>query len=363
MEGNSKLTVEVNKIPIKINPRYEELSYDPTKIYFKTIRASIRDYGQHYKIIINEKGEILDGHKRFKVCKDLGITPKTEIKSFDTPEQEEVFVIDCNLSRSHHPTYERVVLCEQLYPIIKKDAEQRQRAGKKLTFTQNCVKVNPHYHQTDSILARKAGISANTYRKYRTVINSDDVYLKDKVKSGKISISAAYNIIKKYSQKIEQSKIPKIQHTVIVANPTWINKEGSYIRGGDYPQIIKSCSDENSVFVLCVSNKHMPDAFELIRNSGFKYHHTYTQNKKFIIVAKRGNITLSDLELDTREIHEAVESAFPSQKYVELWADKEYSDKWTVWDETVTVSVPENIPECRRPMQSTMEYHCGDLWG
>jgi hypothetical protein len=364
---SNEYQVEIKEIPIKINPQYEKYSYDPALIHFHTIRDSIRDNGQYNKITINEKGIILDGHKRFKVCKELDISPQTKIKSFDTVEQEEEFVIDCNLARTHYTTYEKVESCEKLLPIIKKQAEQRQRLGKKLTFTQNYVKVNAHQYETDSILSRKAGISASTYRKYRAIINSDDGQLKDDVKSGKISVSTACNILKKYSQKIEPSKILKNEYgNVIVANPKWTNSVHSSINASDYPHIIKSCSHENAILVLGVSNKHMQFAFNLIQGSGFEYHRTHTEcnkkSSKFIIVAKRGNITIPDLEFSSdKKIHEVIENAFPSQKYVELWTDKSYSDKWSIWDETVTVSIPENIPEHRRPMQTTIAEHFGDL--
>ena len=343
---------------LKINPRYVKYSHDPACIHYQIIKDSIRDNGQYTKIILNEKGEILDGHKRCRSCEALGIVPQTEIKSFDTVEQEEEFVIECNLARTHYTTYERVELCEKLLPVIKELAEQRQKAGKKLTFTQDYVKVDAHQNATDSILARKAGISASTYRKYRTVINSDDGHLKDDLKSGKISITKACKILKKYSRKITPNKILEIKHTVIVANPKWENIEDSSINASHYLHIIQSCSDENAVLVLCVSNKHIPDAIDLVRNSGFKYQRLHAeQNKKFIIVAKRGNVTLHDLEFSSDKIHETIENAFPSQKYVELWAAKPYSDKWAAWDEIVTTSVPENIPEWKRPMQSKLAEH------
>ena len=352
----------VKKILIKINPRYERYSYDPTRIHFHIIKDSIRDNGQYNKIIINKIGEILDGHKRYKGCKELNIAPQTEIKLFDTPEQEEELVIECNLARTHYTVYEKVETCERLLPLIKKQAEERQKLGKKLTFTQNYVKVNPHHNETDYLLAQKAGTSASTYRKYREIINSKDGQLKDDVKSGKISVTKACKILKKYSQKITSCKILKTEYDVILTNPTWMNKEGSSISSNTYPHIIKSCSDENAVLVLCVSNKHIPDAIDLIRDSGFEYQRLHTENKKFIIVAKRGKITLPDLEFNSdKKIHEIIENAFPSQKYVELWADKKYSDEWTIWNETETVSVPESIPKWKRPMQTTIAEHFEDF--
>ena len=105
----------------------------------------------------------------------------------------------------------------------------------------------------------------------------------------------------------------------------------------------------------------MQFAFNLIQDSCFEYYRTYAEYNKFIIVAKRGNITLPDLEFSSdKRIHEIIENAFPSQKYVELWTSKSYSDEWTAWNETETVSVPENIPEYRRSMQTTIAEHYED---
>ena len=362
-ERSTDLSDLEKEISIKTNPRYEKLSHDPALIHFNLILASMRENGQYNKIILNEKGEILDGHKRFKVCTYLELVPQTEIKSFDTIEDEEEFVIDCNLARTHYTTYEKVELCEQLLPVIKKQAEEKQKLGKKLTFTQDYVKGDAHQNETDSLLARKAGICASTYRKYRTIINSDDGRLKYDLRNKKISVTKACKILKQYSQKNEPCKILKIEHDVIVANPKWAKREDSSINTSHYPHIIQSCSNENAVLVLCVLNKHMQLAFNLIQDSDFEYYRTYTEynkkSSKFVIVAKRGNVTLPDLEFSSdKKIHEIIENAFPSQKYVELWTDKKYSDKWTTWDETV--SVPQDIPESRRAMQRTL-IECEDF--
>ena len=116
------------------------------------------------------------------------------------------------------------------------------------------------------------------------------------------------------------------------------------------------------VSILCVNNKHIPDAIDLVRNSDFIYQSLHTiHDTKFIIVAKRGKITLPDLKFDSKqEICEVIENAFPSQKYVGLWT-KQYSDKWDVWDDTRTESIPENIPEWRRLSQSKLAEHHEDF--
>jgi hypothetical protein len=68
-----------------INPEYARLV--PPSPY-EAIKQSIEQFGQHVPIIINEKGEILDGHTRFKACNELGIKPQTMMREFQDPLEE-----------------------------------------------------------------------------------------------------------------------------------------------------------------------------------------------------------------------------------------------------------------------------------
>ena len=46
------------------------------------LKDSIKKDGLHYPIVVNSKGEILDGHHRYRICKELDIPIKSEIKIF-----------------------------------------------------------------------------------------------------------------------------------------------------------------------------------------------------------------------------------------------------------------------------------------
>ena len=59
---------------IKINPEYSKLVNPLSKSEYDILKNSIKEDGLHYPIVINPKGEILDGHHRYKICKELDIT-------------------------------------------------------------------------------------------------------------------------------------------------------------------------------------------------------------------------------------------------------------------------------------------------
>ncbi|HSF51251.1 MAG TPA: ParB N-terminal domain-containing protein, partial [Nitrososphaeraceae archaeon] len=65
---------------IKINPEYVKLINPLTKLEYDVLKNSISNKGLHLPIIINQDNVILDGHNRLKICQELGIDPKFEVK-------------------------------------------------------------------------------------------------------------------------------------------------------------------------------------------------------------------------------------------------------------------------------------------
>jgi ParB-like chromosome segregation protein Spo0J len=91
MSPESSSSININ---IKINPEYSKLVYPLSNAEYQVLKNSIREDGLHYPIIINPKGEILDGHHRYKICKEIDIPIKYKIKSFNNTIEEKRFVID-----------------------------------------------------------------------------------------------------------------------------------------------------------------------------------------------------------------------------------------------------------------------------
>ena len=76
-------------------------------------------------IFITEYGVILDGHHRYKICLELGIEPKFEIKRFDNKLDEIEFVIDINLTRRQLTPFQRVELAFELEKVESEKAKLR----------------------------------------------------------------------------------------------------------------------------------------------------------------------------------------------------------------------------------------------
>ena len=105
---------------IKINLEYSKLINPLSKLEYQVLKNSISNKGLHLPIIVNQDNVILDGHNRLKICEELGIEPKFEVKEFQDPLQEKEFVIEINLKRRHLNTFQIAELNTKCRRFIKK---------------------------------------------------------------------------------------------------------------------------------------------------------------------------------------------------------------------------------------------------
>jgi tetratricopeptide (TPR) repeat protein len=79
---------------LKNNNEYSQMLYPLPRGKYEELKQSIKDHGQEEDIVINEKGEIIDGHHRYHCCLELGITPKFGVTyDFENREHEKAFIL------------------------------------------------------------------------------------------------------------------------------------------------------------------------------------------------------------------------------------------------------------------------------
>ena len=121
------MSITSNSTIIKINPEYSKLVNLLSNTEYESLKNSIKEDGLYYPIVINSKGEILDGHNRYKICKELEIIPiKYEIKSFNNTIEEKRFVIDINLKRRQLNDFQKAELAYKLEDLYKEQSMLRQ---------------------------------------------------------------------------------------------------------------------------------------------------------------------------------------------------------------------------------------------
>ena len=77
---------------VHINKEYANLVPSMTEEVFESLMSSIRESGQHEPITINNKGEVLDGHNRLRVCEKLRYNPDNQ-PSQPSPTKSNIYRI------------------------------------------------------------------------------------------------------------------------------------------------------------------------------------------------------------------------------------------------------------------------------
>jgi len=130
MESNlTSTTLDSQEQILTVNPEYEALLPKLSQEEYEALKTSIKNEGLHFPITINKDRVILDGHNRFKICQELQIAIKFEVKEFTNPLLEKKFVIEANLRRRHLTKFQRAEMGMPLLEIEKELAKQRQLKG------------------------------------------------------------------------------------------------------------------------------------------------------------------------------------------------------------------------------------------
>jgi hypothetical protein len=83
----------------------------------------------HVPVIVNKQGIVLDGHHRFRACKELGIPLHSHTEEFKDSLDEKEFLIEVNLRRHQLNEFQRVEIGYSLENIEKDRAKSRMSLG------------------------------------------------------------------------------------------------------------------------------------------------------------------------------------------------------------------------------------------
>ena len=262
----------MTELTIYINPEYEALLPKLPKEEYEALKVSVQTEGLHYPIVVNAKGEILDGHNRFRICQELGLNPKIDERHFEDKLLEKKFVIEVNLRRRHLNTFQQIELAKPLLEIEKNLAQERM------------VKGDPRQNFAEGkamdLFASKVGSNPETVRQAFWLMDNAPKETVEDLRKGKIKIYSAFKDLTT-AQKIEElkTKISTLQepsgfYDVIVIDPAWETGEYSQegFRGGPiYPTLsLEAISKlnlpmtENCVVWLWTVNRHLHDAFHIL---------------------------------------------------------------------------------------------------
>ena len=357
-------------INITILEKYHSLIPALKESEYKQLEESIKENGQWIPILVNSAGVILDGHNRYKICKELKINPKVVIKSFDNELLEKKFVIECNLKRRQLNDFQKSELGIPLQKINAKLAKIRQsNVGnpRDEPLASNEANGQKSANQT----ASEIGVSRGTFERAKKIIEKAPEDLKQKVREGKTSISYAYKTVNRQDKKAKAQPIPTGQFDVILADPPWkydIDTRGSPddhydIMDDNAINNLKIPSAENCVLFLWGTAPKLVEALQVMKAWGFEYKtnmvwikdkigtgYYFRGKHEFLLVGIKGKPLIPE-ETDRpesvliaprtkhskkpEEIYAIIEKMYPDAKYLELFA-RNTKKNWTSWGDEIT---------------------------
>ena len=190
---------------LKIDPELRDLLPPLTDEEYKQLENIVENGFDKNFPIMEWHGYIVDGHNRYKICKDHNITDYVVgTLAYETKEEVMEWMLDIQLGRRNLSPIQRIAIAEKYRSIYEKQARENQsKAGKNYgvgneKLLQNSSKAILPNEKIDvrAKLAETAGVSTDTYSKGKKILDSDNEEVKEKVLSGEMSINAGYNKIK-----------------------------------------------------------------------------------------------------------------------------------------------------------------------
>ena len=184
---------------IEIKQEFKDLIPPLTKEEFKQLENNCMSEGIREKIL-TWNGFIIDGHNRYEIATRWDLDFETENKHFDNEEAVKEWMILNQFGRRNLSNYQRSVLASELEDVFSKKAKENQ-VRKPNSVPQISAKQNV---DTRKELSKVASVSHDTIAKVKKIQEKAPEEIKEKLRTGEVSINAAYKEIKKEEKKAEK---------------------------------------------------------------------------------------------------------------------------------------------------------------
>ena len=209
---------------LHIDKEFEQLIPPLTEEEYNGLEESIRIEGCRDPIVVWDD-VIVDGHNRFKICTQYNIPYKTIEHDFNNRDDVIIWIIKNQFARRNLPAYERARLALRLKPVLAEKAKENQ--GARIDICQNSDKSYTPI-DTKKEIAKAAGVSHDTIAKVAKIEEKAPEEVKEKLRTGDISINQAYNAVKLEEKKQEIINAEKETH----AQATEEYKPKLYVENG-----------------------------------------------------------------------------------------------------------------------------------
>ena len=186
-----KLTKDLRALTI--DPEFRDLIPSPSDEERALLEDSIVANGCESPLFI-WNGVIVDGHNRYEICQKHSIPFAVVEKDFVNRDAALLWIIQTQLGRRNLTSYQKSELVLRFEPMLKMHAKERQEETR-FSSTDTVVKNSAppmEYGKTREQLGNLAGVSHDTIKKVKKLVDSADDDTKQKLRRGDVSIHKAY---------------------------------------------------------------------------------------------------------------------------------------------------------------------------
>jgi N6-adenosine-specific RNA methylase IME4 len=356
---------------MKILQELESLIPPLSNEEFKQLERNILEEGIR-EPLITWNGILIDGHNRYRIAQEHDINYETLEKEFEDLNAVKIWMVNNQLGRRNLQDFVRGELFSIIEEILKqKGNDEKAKAGgdKKSLLSiidKSDIKTTEERHNTQKIIAEKLGWSTGKKAMFDIVKTKAPEEVKEKLRTGEVSINQAYKEIKKEEkiierkqdikkqlQDIESGKLPELwgKYEVVAIDPPWAYEEKGGLSSNDFnPQTTRGTTTyptmkvnqikeidlpltDNSVVFLWTTHAFLKDAFDILEHWNLKYKATLVWDKEkmgmgrtirlqceFCLIAFKGNPIFNgsserDIIRESRREHSRKPDAF--YQYVE----------------------------------------------
>lgn len=158
---------------IKVDSEISEIFRDLSKQDDRELMMDIQAHGVRVPLEVAQDGTIVDGHRRYHICQDLGIDPPVNIRSYDSRDEMIETAVALNLYRRHLNALQRAeIALKYLLPREREKARLRQNTSTGGVHLQVRSNLNEAGRgRAYAVAAKKVGLSEGTLRKAEVVFN------------------------------------------------------------------------------------------------------------------------------------------------------------------------------------------------
>jgi 16S rRNA G966 N2-methylase RsmD len=223
---------------LEIKKEFKDLIPALTAEEFKQLEDNCLAEGIREKIL-TWNGVIIDGHNRYEIATKWNLDYDTESKFFKSEDDVKEWMILNQFGRRNLSNYQRSVLALELEGLFKEKATENlklsgENFGKGLVNSPKAIeKVD-----TRKELSKVAGVGEQTMARVKVIQEKAPEEVKEKLKTGEVSINQAYQEIKK-----EEKKEKKEEERRILAEEGAKKKIDIDFRLGDFEEVFADIPD------------------------------------------------------------------------------------------------------------------------